>query len=70
MLAGAIPEGERNATLTSIAGKLLASKLTTILAADLLARVNLARCKPPLGQREVEKIIVSLAKCDMRRGTR
>jgi Bifunctional DNA primase/polymerase, N-terminal/Primase C terminal 1 (PriCT-1) len=70
LLAAAIPEGERNATLTSIAGKLLATKLSPILAADLLECVNVARCVPPLAQGEVEKIIVSVAKREMRKGTR
>ena len=70
LAAAAIPEGERNATLTSIAGKLLATKLSPILAADLLECVNVTRCVPPLAQGEVEKIIVSVAKREMRKGTR
>jgi hypothetical protein len=67
LLAGIIPEGERNTTLTSIAGKLLTSKLSPILVADLLACVNVARCKPPLPQADVEQILVSVAKTDARK---
>jgi hypothetical protein len=67
LLAGTIPKGQRNSTLTSIAGKLLATRLSAILAADLLACVNIARCEPPLPQADVEKIIVSVAKAEARK---
>jgi|SRR5215831_11361924 len=67
LLAGTIQKGQRNSALTSIAGKLLATKLSAILAADLLSCVNIARCEPPLPQADVEKIIVSVAKAEARK---
>ena len=57
-----IPEDERNDTLASIAGKLLHADINVILVADLLGCVNIAHCKPPLTESEVEAIVVSVAR--------
>jgi len=57
-----IPEGERNDTLASIAGKLVHADINVILVRDLLACVNIAHCKPPLGAGEIESIVVSVAR--------
>ena len=57
-----IPQGCRNTTLLSIAGKLLFHDVNLILARDLLLAVNIARCDPPLSVDEVDSVIVSCAK--------
>ncbi len=57
-----ILEGQRNTTLTSLAGKLRHDGLSerAILAALLV--VNEERCDPPLDEREVTKIAQSIAR--------
>ena len=59
-----IPEGQRNSTLTSIAGTLRRRGLSydEILAA--LNQVNMNRCVPPLSTREVESIAKSISRYD------
>lgn len=55
-----IPEGTRNSTLASIAGKLNdGSRTLEALTADLL-EINAARCAPPLPDGEVEGIARSV----------
>ena len=61
-----IPDGERNATLASIAGKLLHDGVNLILIRDLLLCVNTARCTPPLSGEEVETIVASVARTHLR----
>jgi len=59
---GMIGEGNRNTSLTSLAGKLWQGGISPdALLAALLAE-NEKRCKPPLDRSEVEKIAASIAK--------
>jgi hypothetical protein len=57
-----IPDGERDSTLASLAGRLFRSDLQPELAYSLLCAVNEARCKPPLDSAQVVKIANSIAK--------
>ena len=59
-----IPEGGRNATLTSLAGTMRRPGMTAdeILAALLIANTN--RCVPPLLNSEVEEIAASVSRYD------
>ncbi|MBI4395445.1 MAG: bifunctional DNA primase/polymerase [Elusimicrobia bacterium] len=59
---GAIPEGQRNDTLTSLAGSMRRRGMEhqEILAA--LRAVNANRCQPPLPESEVETIAASVAR--------
>ena len=61
-----IPDGERNDTLASIAGKLLHDGVNLILIRDLLLCVNVARCEPPMTTEEVETIVASVARTHLR----
>lgn len=61
-----IPNGQRNDTLASVAGKLLFSKVNLVLVHDLISAVNVARCDPPLEPSEVERIVVSVAQTHLR----
>lgn len=56
-----IPSGERDSTLTSLAGRLFGSDLQPELAYSLLHTANEARCKPPLPRAQVDKIASSIA---------
>jgi hypothetical protein len=60
----AIPEGQRNATLAKLGGAMrrVGMSLPEILAA--LTRVNADRCRPPVADREVERIAASVARYD------
>jgi hypothetical protein len=61
-VTGAIAEGSRNATLTSLAGSMRRRGMDheTILAA--LLAVNAAKCEPPLDAEEVQGIAASVAR--------
>jgi hypothetical protein len=58
----AIVEGQRNQTLTSLAGKLRRTGLGEAAIAAALLAVNDAQCDPPLDRREVEAIAESVSK--------
>jgi len=58
----AIMQGERNATLTSVAGKLRRAGMDAANIAAALQEVNLERCRPPLNMTEVDAIARSVAR--------
>jgi len=57
---GPIPEGERNSTLTSLAGRLKSRGIPIDEAEMYLDGVNRTRCKPPLGSEEVGTVLDSV----------
>jgi P4 family phage/plasmid primase-like protien len=57
--ASGIAEGERNNTLTSIAGQLVRSRISPEAILPALLADNQARCKPPLPEAEVTRIAKS-----------
>ena len=59
---GPIPDGHRNNTLTSIAGRMRAQGLGREDLEDYLLSVNAQRCTPPLGEDEVRRIAASVAR--------
>ncbi len=59
---GPIPEGGRNNTLASIAGRLRACGFDRDGIEDALLRINAERCDPPLEEDEVLKIAASVAR--------
>lgn len=67
MLAAGIPNGQRNQTLASLIGHLLARDIDVHLAAHLLHLVNRADCTTPLDAIEVEKIVASIAGRELRK---
>jgi hypothetical protein len=63
-----IPQGQRNATLASLCGKLLHSGLSDlVLLFDVMLCVNAARCTPPIQQHEVETIVSSVMRSHLRK---
>ena len=57
-----VPEGARNATLTSLAGVLRRAGLGEDLLRPVLLVVNEERCEPPLAEDEVRAIAKSIAR--------
>jgi Bifunctional DNA primase/polymerase, N-terminal/AAA domain/Primase C terminal 1 (PriCT-1) len=62
---GAPITGNRNNTLTSIAGKLRNAGLSAAALEVALIQVNADRCVPPLGESEVQRIAANAAKWEM-----
>ena len=56
-----IPEGTRDADLARLSGHLLARDVDARLVLELALLVN-GRCRPPLPDREVEQVVVSIAR--------
>lgn len=59
---GAIPEGQRNAKLTSLAGSMRSKGLDEDAIRAALRAHNLAHCQPPLPEDEVDRIAASIAR--------
>jgi hypothetical protein len=57
-----IPRGRRNATITSIAGRMRRAGMTASEMRAALSAINTARCSDPLENREVEAIARSVAR--------
>ena len=62
-----VAEGERNSSLTALAGHLLRRYVDPYLALELLLLWNQARCVPPLPVEEVQRTVDSVAKLEARR---
>lgn len=61
-VADVIREGQRNATLASVAGSLRHRGLDAATIAAALRAVNLSRCDPPLAEAEVNAIAASVGR--------
>jgi hypothetical protein len=67
-LTGAIRNGTRNSTLTSICGKLLRTGMTELpLLFSVMCCINIARCEEPLSESEVHAIVASVARTHINR---
>jgi len=64
---GEIPSGQRNDTLTRLAGSLLGQGHNIEHTAQVVMLTNAARCKPPLKDGEVIRIVESIASAEMRK---
>jgi len=62
---GPIPEGTRVVTLVRIAGYFVGHDVRGEPLAVALHSVNRSRCKPPLSEKEVEKVVQSASKWDV-----
>jgi len=60
VLEGKIPEGQRNDTLTSLAGSMWGRGMLPESIQRALLEENRLRCKPPLQENEVETIVASV----------
>jgi putative DNA primase/helicase len=59
---GTVPEGQRNSHLTSLAGSLRNTGMSTEAILAALLTENDAKCDPPLDRKEVEKIVNSITR--------
>jgi putative DNA primase/helicase len=59
---GRIPEGQRNTSLTSLAGTLQRGGVSPAAITAALIAENKAKCSPPLDRSEIEKIVGSITK--------
>jgi hypothetical protein len=57
-----VPEGQRNASLASLAGHLLWHGLDPAVVLELLLAWNRQRCRPPLPDDEVAAVVESIAR--------
>jgi putative DNA primase/helicase len=57
-----IPEGERNPTLTRLAGVMRRAAFSERAIAAALLTTNTERCSPPLEEEDVQKIAWSVAR--------
>lgn len=62
-----IGEGKRNTSLTSIAGYLLRKDIDPYTTLELARALNAYRCQPPMDDREVVRIVDSIAGKELRR---
>lgn len=61
-----VDEGRRNATLASLAGHLLWHGVDPAVTLELLLAWNRMRCRPPLGDDEVARVVDSITRLHMR----
>ena len=57
-----IPSGQRNATLASLAGTMRRAGMTQAEILAAIQRANENRCRPPLPEREVQRVAASIAR--------
>jgi hypothetical protein len=60
-------EGQRDHTLTRMAGKLLRHCINAADVLGIVQSINVARCKPPLPPEDIERIVESIAGRELRR---
>lgn len=70
LLHAGVTEGQRNATVASIAGHLLRRNVDPGVVEEIAAAWNEARCRPPLPEAEVERTVQSIARAEARRRIR
>jgi hypothetical protein len=57
-----VAEGERNTTLASLCGHLLWHGVDANVALELLLAWNRVRCRPPLPDDEVARVVASIGR--------
>lgn len=57
-----VDEGQRNSIIASLAGHLLHSDVDSQVVLELLLAWNRARCRPPLSDHEVARVVESIAR--------
>jgi Bifunctional DNA primase/polymerase, N-terminal/Primase C terminal 1 (PriCT-1) len=67
LFASDIPEGQRDCTLTKMAGKLLRHCVNAADVLGIMQAINIARCRPPLPPEDIERIVESIAGRELKR---
>jgi hypothetical protein len=60
-------EGQRDCTVTRLAGHLLRRRIDPFVTLELLQTWNATRCTPPLPETDVARIVESIAGMELRR---
>lgn len=67
VVSNPIGEGKRNTSLTSVVGMLLRKDIDPYTTLELARALNAYRCQPPMDDREVVRIVDSIAGKELRR---
>jgi Bifunctional DNA primase/polymerase, N-terminal/Primase C terminal 1 (PriCT-1) len=67
LLIDGVPEGQRNESLARITGYLLRHHIDPIFARGLVQAFNATRCLPPLPEKDVTRIVNSIAGKELKR---
>jgi hypothetical protein len=67
LVAVGTAEGSRDVTIARITGHLLRRNVDPFVALELMRAWSQARCAPPLSDKDVERIVGSIAKAEVRR---
>lgn len=70
MVRDGVSEGERNTSIASLTGHLLAKGVDPLVALELVQSWNATSCAPPLGADEVERTVNSIAARELDRRRR
>jgi hypothetical protein len=62
-----VREGARDSSLTKLSGYLLRRHVDPFVVLELLRVFNATRCTPPLSDKEIEKIVSSVAGMELKR---
>jgi len=62
-----VSEGARDCTLTKLTGYLLRRHVDPFLTLELIRIFNATRCTPPLPDKDVERIVSSVAGLELKR---
>ena len=67
LIAGGVGEGQRDCTVAKLAGHLLRRFIDPVVALELLQAWNAGRCTPPLSEKDIERIVNSIAGMELKR---
>jgi hypothetical protein len=67
LVVDGVGEGARNASLARLAGHLLRKRIDAIVTLELVRCFNVTRCRPPLPDEEVERIVASICGRELKR---
>jgi Bifunctional DNA primase/polymerase, N-terminal/Primase C terminal 1 (PriCT-1) len=67
LVSNGVTEGARNLTVAKLAGHFLRRYVDPVVTLEMMTAWNAMRCRPPLTEAEVETIVGSIAKREIRR---
>jgi hypothetical protein len=62
-----VTEGARNQSIAKLAGHFLRRYIDPVVTLEMMTVWNTVRCKPPLAEAEVQKIVNNIAGCELKR---
>jgi Primase C terminal 1 (PriCT-1) len=67
LVRNGVGEGARNDAMARLAGHFLRRDVDALVVQEILSAWNIARCRPPLDEQEVEAIVERIAECELKR---